>query len=322
MIEIESLDAWRPERDVVMTIGSFDGLHRGHRHLLQQLVARAQETARLSAALTFFPHPRAVLQPGVSPSYLSTPQERRALMAKVGIDLLVVLPFTPQLARTSAEEFLRTLYTSLLLRELWVGGDFALGRGRQGNVAALQALAPQIGFTLRVVEPLYEEGLPISSTRIRALLAEGDVERAAQLLGRPYAFEAEVVRGFQRGRTLGFRTANLRILPEQAVPANGVYAVWALLEGLRWPAVGNIGIRPSFDAGERLLEVHLLDFEGDLYGQRLRVEFVQRLRPELRFDDVQALIAQVGRDIETARRLLGTPQPQAAAPTVARDAHG
>lgn len=310
MIEIESLDALRPARDVVMTIGSFDGLHRGHRLLVEQLVAYAQETARLSAALTFFPHPRTLLQPSAWPGYLSTPQERRALMAEVGVDILVVLPFTPQLARTSAEEFLRALHASLRLRELWVGSDFALGRDRQGDVPALRALAPQIGFTLRVVEPLYEDGLPISSTRIRALLAEGDVSRAARLLGRPYAFEAEVVRGYQRGRKLGFRTANLRILPEQAVPANGVYAVWALVEGRRWPAVGNIGIRPSFDAGERLLEVHLLDYDGDLYGQQLRVEFVQRLRPELRFDDVQALIAQVGRDIETTRRLLGTPLPQ------------
>ena len=305
MIVYERLPENPPPEGVILTVGTFDGLHRGHQKLLGELVAHAREVGRLSAVLTFHPHPRVVLQAEPAPTYLLPLEERRRMLSEMGVYLLIILPFTRALADTSAEAFVAELCTRLAMRELWVGRDFALGRGREGNVHTLQALASRLGYTLHIVEPVYENGKPISSTRIRGLLAEGAVDRAAELLGRPYAVEAEVIHGAERGRRLGFRTANLRLPPECAAPADGVYAVWAVVEGhLRRGAIANIGIRPSFDAGARLLEVHIFDYEGDLYGKRLRVEFVKRLRPERRFEAVEALIAQVRQDIEEARCIL------------------
>lgn len=305
MIIYECLPEMPPPQGVALTIGTFDGLHRGHQKLLGELVAHARQVGLLSAALTFHPHPRTVLQAEVAPTYLLSLEERSRMLAEMGLDLLIVLPFTRALADTPAKDFMRDLCVRLGMRELWVGQDFALGRNREGNVQALQAFASRLGYRLHIVEPASEDGKPISSTRIRYLLAEGAVDRAAELLGRLYAVEAEVLHGAQRGRQLGFRTANLRLPLEFATPANGVYAVWAIVEGeARRGAIANIGIRPSFDAGLRLLEVHIFDYEGDLYGKRLRVEFVKRLRPERRFEAAEALIAQVRQDIEEARCIL------------------
>ncbi len=307
MRELTNLTEHLPEAETCVTIGSFDGLHLGHQFLLRQLVACARSPGRQSIVLTFHPHPRAVLQPESLPTTLSSPEERAQMMAALGVDWLVTLPFTRELAATPAQEFLASLVGALRLRELWVGPGFALGRNREGGLAALQQMAPGLGFAIHIVPPLEIDGAPVSSTRIRTLLAEGDVARAADLLGRPYAFQAEVVHGAARGRTLGFRTANLSVTATRAMPLDGVYAVRAVLGETRWPGVASIGIRPSFDAGERNLEVHLLDFEGDLYGQPLRVEFVQRLRPNRRFDDVQELIVQVQQDMADARRILQAP---------------
>jgi riboflavin kinase/FMN adenylyltransferase len=192
------------------------------------------------------------------------------------------------------------------MRELWIGSGFALGRGRSGDIETLRQLGDRYGFGLRVIEPLYEDGEPISSTRVRQLLSAGQLREANHLLGYCYRISAEVISGAGRGRHLGFRTANLRPDPDRSMPMNGVYAVWALLGEERWPGVANVGIRPSFDAGAVLIEVHLLGFEGDIYGHPLRVEFVERLRPEMRFERTEDLIAQVGRDIERARALLST----------------
>jgi riboflavin kinase/FMN adenylyltransferase len=309
MRTIHSIEAAGPDQDVVLTIGSFDGVHRGHQHLLRALIQRARETQRLSAALTFHPHPRAALQADPQPTYLSTPDERAAVMADLGLDLLVLLPFSHELAQTSAHDFVAMLYDWLRMRELWVGADFALGRGREGDTARLASLAEKLGFALRVVRPLYAGCEPISSTRIRALLAEGNMAETSRLLGRHYAIAGSVVHGAQRGRTLGVRTANLRIAPNRTAPPDGVYAVWGLIGGQRWPAVANLGIRPSFDAGERLIEVHLLDYAGDLYGNTLTVEFVSYLRPEMRFADPQALVAQIQVDIRRARTELAQDAP-------------
>lgn len=302
---IHNLHDAEPDLDVILTIGTFDGVHLGHQHLLRRLIARARESGRLSAALTFFPHPRAVLQPDRELTYLSTPEERAALMAALGLDLLLLLPFERQLADTPAEAFARLLYDQVRMRELWVGEDFAMGRRREGDTAALRTIAAQIGFTLRTVPPLVVGDAPVSSTRIRRLLSEGQVAQVTELLGRSYTVSGHVLGGARRGRALGFRTANLCIPPQRAMPRDGVYAVWVMVDGQRHAGVANVGIRPTFDAGERLLEVHLLDFEGDLYGKPIQVAFVQRLRAEKRFADGVALAAQIRRDIGAARSALG-----------------
>jgi len=306
-----SLDNLALQADTVLAIGTFDGVHLGHRYLLEQLVRHARETGRESAVLSFYPHPRLVLRPEARPACLSTPSERAIALESLAIDLLVVLPFTLALANTPAETFIGELVSKLRMRELWVGAGFALGRGREGDVAHLTQLGVQLGYTLHVMEPLYDGGEPVSSTRIRALVHQGDVTEAGRLLGRPYAISGPVVPGHQRGRTLGFRTANLRLNPERAIPANGVYAVRVRVNGEQHHGVANLGVRPSFGETDRLLEVHLLDYVGDLYGENVTVEFVQRLRPELTFETPEALAEQIGRDVERARAVLGDPKVSA-----------
>jgi len=298
-IVAQSLDS-----GVLLTIGTFDGVHRGHQSLLRQLVCRAQETRRLSAVLTFCPQPRLFLHPKMEPAYLSTVEEKAALLESLGIDLLMLLPFNRELADTPAETFVRKLHDKLHVRELWVGAGFALGHGRSGDTARLQALASQVGYVLRVIDPVRDGGQAISSTRIRDLVLRGEVKDAARLLGRRYALSGRVRLGVQRGRSLGIRTANLWLEAQKAVPANGVYAVWVLADGERHQGVANVGVRPSFGGGERLLEVHLLDYEGDLYSKSLSIEFAQRLRPEICFADAAALVRQIHRDIDDARAAL------------------
>jgi len=302
---IYSIEAAGPDQDVVLTIGTFDGVHRGHQHLLNALIERAHQTRRLSAALTFHPHPRTLLRPKRPTSYLSTPDERAEIMAQLGLDLLVLLPFSRHLAETPAEPFVRLLANWLRMRELWVGADFALGSHREGDTTRLRQLAESVGFSLRVVQPLIDEQGVVSSTRIRESLVQGNMAETTRLLGRPYAIAGNVVHGAQRGRTMGFRTANLRIAPNRAAPPNGVYAVWGWVNGRRWPGVANLGIRPSFDAGERLIEVHLLGYHGDLYGTTLRVAFVRFLRPEMRFEVPSQLAEQIAQDIVAAKAALG-----------------
>lgn len=297
------------EADTALTVGSFDGLHRGHQRLFRELIARAKAEGMLSAAVTFYPHPRVVLQPDVQPIYLTTDAERARILETLGLDLLVLIAFTRELAATPAGDFVRQLVRELRMRELWVGPGFALGRGREGKIPALLRWGETLGYTLKSVPPVYDNGEPISSTRIRSLLADGQVDRAAEMLGRYYALSGMVLHGAQRGRRLGFRTANLRVPIERASPADGVYAVWAIVDDERYPGVANIGIRPSFDAGERLLETHLIGFEDDLYDRHLRIEFVRFLRGEQRFESAAALTAQVQEDIRLATRILAEHVP-------------
>lgn len=303
---VSSLEDAQPDSPVALTIGSFDGVHRGHQHLLAQLVAAARLEGRSSAVVTFHPHPRVVLHPNNAPTYLSTPEERAELLQRLGIDLLVVLPFTAQLASTPADEFVSQLYGALRMRALWVGPGFALGHGRGGGIPHLRSLAQRMGWKLCVAEPFVERGQVISSSRIRTLLGEGEMRQVASLLGRPYTIAGQVVPGRQRGRILGFRTANLALSPERAVPGDGVYAVWVWFDGERHAGVANIGVRPSFGAGERLLEAHLMDYEGDLYDRHVVVDFVERLRPELHFENAESLVAQIACDVQAARAILST----------------
>jgi riboflavin kinase/FMN adenylyltransferase len=293
------------QHETNLTIGAFDGVHRGHQALISGVVAGARATGRLAGVITFHPHPAMALAPHRAPPYLTTPGEKMALLEGLGVDLVVLLTFDAEVASTPARDFVEMLSRHLRLRELWVGADFALGRNREGDVACLRKLGRELGYDVHVVDPLIVDGQAVSSSRIRRLLLEGHVEEAARLLGRYPSLSGEVVEGARRGHLLGFPTANLEVRRERAVPADGVYAVFALLGRERYPAVANVGVRPTFDNGQRTVETYILDFDRDIYGCDLVVEFVARLRNERRFESVDDLVGQIRADSEMARRLLG-----------------
>jgi riboflavin kinase/FMN adenylyltransferase len=296
-------------RGAFLAIGSFDGMHRGHRHLLENMISSAREEGAPAVGLTFFPHPRTVLNPESGPVYyLSTVEERLALMEQIGLDAAILQPFDPAFAQISAADFLRKLKDRLRMRSIWCGPSFALGRGREGTIAYLSEQGLSLGFSLYVVPPLEDSEGPISSSQIRQALAAGDPRRAALLLGRPYALSGTVVHGAGRGRSMDTPTANLDLWREIMVPARGVYATWVEVGGTRRPSVTNIGLRPTFEnakAHEAIVETHILDFNGDLYGSRLKIEFAARLREERRFTGMDALHRQIAEDILQARSALG-----------------
>ena len=290
-----------------LSIGNFDGVHLGHQALLRAMAVDAHQRGQQAGLLTFDPHPATVLRPHSPQPYLTTIAERLAVLQDVGLDFIVVYPFTLETARTPAPTFIARLKDALRLGALWVGPDFALGRNREGDVDALRTLGETTGFTVHTIDPQTIGGDEVRSGRIRQHLQEGQVEIAAQLLGRPYLINGIVVDGAHRGRTIGFPTANLSVPPGRLLPANGVYATWVTLDdgpSIRLPGVTNVGVRPSFDNGHRTVETHLLDFSGDLYGCPMTLEFVAHLRPEMRFPGVDALREQIGRDVDAARRIL------------------
>jgi riboflavin kinase/FMN adenylyltransferase len=293
-------------QDTWLTIGSFDGVHKGHQAILHKLVAGAHAANAPTVALTFHPHPSIVLRGRSGPFYLTSPDERAELLGELGVDRVITLTFDQALASLTAHEFVQILYDHLGLRHLYVGHDFALGRGRQGDLPFLQNLGKEMGFTVNVMRPIRLGGLVVSSSRIRSALAEGDVRLARDLLGRRYQVNGEVVPGDGRGRTIGIHTANLDIPPQRCLPKSGVYACLASVGGRVWRAVANIGVRPTFENQAALprLEAHLLDFAGDLYGKDLQVAFAARLRDEQRFPNVEALVAQIRADILKAKKLL------------------
>lgn len=304
MLLIDDLQQADLKQETVLTIGVFDGVHRGHQFLIRNLIARARETGRLAGVVTFHPHPAAVLNPQTAIRYLTTPGEKAALLEKLSLDVLTILRFDDGLSRMSASEFVQSLVNHLRARELWVGPDFALGRDREGNTAALAQIGANMGVAVRSVGPFLLDGEPVSSTRIRTLLSQGEVQNAARLLGRYPTVAGEVVHGARRGRALGYPTANLEVREEHAVPGDGVYAVFAVLGAERHFGVANVGVRPSFDNGARTVETFILDFDQDIYGCDLVVEFVQRLRPEERFASIPKLVEQIGEDVIAARHVL------------------
>jgi len=293
------------EQRSIITIGAFDGVHLGHQALVRGVVERARETGRCSGVVTFHPHPANVLSPGHSVRYITTPAEKATLFERLGVDIMALIEFTPALANQPAEQFVRTLVEHLRPAEIWIGRDFALGRNREGNAETLRALGRRWDFSVRQMEPVVWDGEVVSSSRIRRLLEEGKLEQVAELLGWYFTLAGKVVHGGERGRKLGFPTANIRVSPERALPRDGVYACFALLGQQRFPAVANLGVRPMFhDNGDRLLEVYLLDMEIDLYHCDLAVEFARWLRPEMKFASVDALIEQMRADVEQTRRIL------------------
>jgi len=308
MTRICDLNELEPGLPVALTIGVFDGVHRGHQALINQVIQRARSFGGLSVVLTFFPHPQDVLRPEAPVDALTDLQERLNLMAALGVDVVATLQFTLDLSHLSAEAFLDLLSEHMNLRELWVGPDFALGYRRSGTITRLAEIGQQRGFTVHTITPVNIANKPVSSSRIRELVAAGDVEQAAALLGRPPSLEGLVVAGVKRGRTLGFPTANLALSARYLLPANGIYAAFADVNDHLLPAVVNIGVRPTFGDNDRLVEVYILDFDRDIYNQRLRIHLVKRLRDELRFATVEALVAQMHKDVAEARAVLAAIQ--------------
>jgi riboflavin kinase/FMN adenylyltransferase len=295
--------------DSVLTIGSFDGIHVGHQALIERLIADARAQDRLAGLVTFYPHPSVVLHPQRPTLYLTTPGEKTALLEPMGLDWVTVISFTEQLADMSPRAFMQVLYDRVSLRGVWVGPDFALGSNRQGDAERLYQLGQEMGFEVHDIPYVTKDGQKVSSTHIRRLLQRGRVKEAACLLGRSYSVCGEVLHGAQRGRCLGFPTANVGVHSDRVIPANGVYATYVCLDRKRLPSVTNVGVRPTFDNGTRSVEVYILDYEGDLYGRDLVVEFVDRLRPELRFSDVQDLVKQMQQDVADAIEILDVPSP-------------
>jgi riboflavin kinase/FMN adenylyltransferase len=289
-----------------LTIGSFDGIHLGHQEILRQLTRGAHAAGSPAVVLTFYPHPAVVLGKRKRAFYLTTPEEQAELLEALSIDLLITHPFDQDVASLSAQQFLNNLMDHLGLSQLWVGHDFAMGHNREGDVPALKRFGELHNFQVQVISPVTLEGEVVSSSRIRALLAEGSLAQANRLLGRPYRLSGTVVQGQGRGRTLGIPTANLAVSDERALLQTGVYVCRVRILDRWHGAVTNIGVRPTFGAEDETLtvETHLLDYDKDLYGQRLSLEFVERLRGEKRFSGPQALVEQIHADIAQARQRL------------------
>jgi riboflavin kinase/FMN adenylyltransferase len=300
---------WTPRPGgVAVSVGVFDGVHLGHRQMLQTLFDDAAALGDLPiGAITFDRHPLATIAPARIPTLITTPEERLALFEEAGLDFAAVLTFDEAMRTLPAEGFVETVLANGLGARLVVVGDgFRFGLNAAGDVDVLRRLGDHFGFAVRGVELLETGAGPISSTLVRRAVSAGEVELAAGLLGRRFARTGRVVAGDQRGSEIGFPTANLEIRPGLLVPGRGVYAVVAILDGERHPAVVNIGIRPTFDGIREVVEAHLLNYSGDLYGSDLTLEFVDRLRGERRFDSVDELIEQIGRDIEQARSRLSS----------------
>nr|WP_240506963.1 bifunctional riboflavin kinase/FAD synthetase [Thermoactinospora rubra] len=303
----------------VVTIGVFDGVHRGHQAVVTRTVERARELGLRPVAVTFEPHPAEVVRPGSHPLRLTTPARRAELLAELGVAEVRVLPFTLELSRTGPAEFVQsTLVDQLGAAAVVVGEDFRFGHRAAGDAELLRTLGEKYDFAVEAV-PLVEG---VSSTRVRELLVEGDVAAAAGALGRSHRVEGVVVRGYQRGRALGFPTANVESPPYTAIPADGIYAGWlrcipvgnlpAAYDGVRWPAAISVGTNPTFEGVPRTVEAYALDRDDlELYGTHVAVEFAARLRGNLKFDSIEALVAQMNADVEETRRITADPAGRA-----------
>lgn len=293
-----------PDVPTVLTVGVFDGVHLGHRRLLQRVVAAARAQEARAAVLTFYPHPAEVLRGLSGRYYLATLDERVAALRDTGVDLIITQPFTEETRHMRAAAFVDALRRHLDMRALW-GAEFHLGYRREGDFDFLSGQGAAKGFTVHLVdERVIVDGERVSSTRIRRALAAGRVAEAGRLLGRPYALTGVVVTGARRGRTIGFPTANLAVWEKSCLPAYGVYAAHATVDGVTYPAATNVGVRPTVNGTHESVEAHLLDFDGDLYDKTVRLSFLHHIRPERKFDGIDALKAQITVDVALVRQLL------------------
>jgi riboflavin kinase/FMN adenylyltransferase len=293
-----------PQGETLLTIGMFDGVHAGHRYLLEKLKQRAMEKNLLSGVVTFNPHPQSVLHPHNQLPWLSNLEDKVKVFRELGVKIIAILTFTPMVAQLGAREFISLVKKQLRMRGIMVGPDFALGRDREGNIDLLRALGREMEFSVEVIPSYTINGEVVSSTLIRRVLAQGDMRKVERLMGRYFQLGGKVITSDKRGRVLGFPTANLDIRPQQALPGNGIYATIAQVDGKQFSSATNIGIRPTFGEGEKTVETHLLNYKGDLYGKEMRLEFVQKLRDEQRFPSSEDLKAQIEKDVREIEAIL------------------
>lgn len=290
----------------ILTLGNFDGLHLGHQELVRMIIRRARETGALSMVVTFRPHPLKILAPEKCPPLISIYEEKIKLFERLGIDVLVKIPFTLEFSAMPPEDFVRDVLCGTLgAKEIFVGYNYRFGKRREGDIRTLRSLGEKYGFTVREIEQIAFGGEVISSTKIRTLLREGDVEHAAKLLGRTYAITGIVVKGDGRGKGLGFPTAN--IAPKHSIiPADGVYAVRLVVREKVYDGIANIGMRPTFNKKVLAIEVHVFDFNEDIYGEDISLYFIRKIREEKKFKGAEALVTQIKSDIETAKEILSS----------------
>ena len=292
-----------PDRETALTLGVFDGVHLGHCHLLKHLV-QLTKPPLIPLVLTFSNHPVTVLRPGTFVGNITTPEQKVGLLKAQGIEAVVSLEFTEELSQISAHDFVSILFDSLGMRGLVVGPDTALGRNREGDLDFLKKCGDEMGFWLESAEPFSLDGSPVKSRLIRGSISQGDVAGSAKMLGRKYSVTSEVITGDQRGREMGFPTANLKMDYQTLLPNDGIYATWAVIDGVRYPSATSIGIRPTFNLTERLVEAHLIDFNQDIYGKQLGVEFVSKLRDQEKFSGMDELIEKMNQDVADSRAIL------------------
>jgi riboflavin kinase/FMN adenylyltransferase len=288
-----------------VTIGVFDGVHRGHQYLFGHLTRRSQALGLASGVVTLYPDPVRILRPNEPFCYLTSLEERLELLKATGLDFVAPLTFTSELAELGPADFVSMLFEELGMRLLLMGPDNAFGRNREGSPERLRELGETIGFNVEVLPDTLAAGeTPIHATAIRAALAEGDLDSVERQLGRRYSIRGPVVRGEQRGRDLGFPTANIAVTPDRALPSFGVYATWAYLGETRYQSATSIGLRPHFDGETPTVETYILDFDAEIYGRTLKIELVERISPELKFEDLEQLKAKIAADVARAREIL------------------
>ena len=303
---IKSLEKMPDEfRDAFVTIGNFDGVHLGHMPILKKLIEEAHREKRCAVVITFEPHPKKVLHPDIRPFYLLTSlEEKIKLLEDIGVDALILIPFDVNFSKMTAESFVcDILWDKLHIRKIFVGHDYSFGKSKMGNKVFLAEFGKKLGFEVDIIDAVKLDDETISSTRVRHLILAGDMKAAARLLGRPYNVSGIVVPGKKRGSILGIPTANIK--PEkELIPAQGVYAVISHLDEGRYRGVLNIGFNPTFSDADLSVEVYLLDFDGDIYGKKINILFIDRIRDEIKFENPELLVKQIRKDIDDARSIL------------------
>jgi len=292
-------------KESLITVGVFDGVHRGHQSLMSCLVIQAKSQNVASGVVTFSNHPRTVISETFHPNYLTSLEERIRLIKETGVDFVIPISFTKEVADLKADNFTKLLQIELKMKGLVVGPDFQMGKNREANVSKLSTLGAKQGFTLNVIDVKEIKGLTVRSTSVRDALREGKIEEASKILGRNHSIEGNIVEGEKRGRELGFPTANFDIPADICMPANGIYATFIHINGKQYLSATSIGTNPTFDVKQRTVETFIMDFNQNIYGFRPKLEFVSKLRDEIAFDSINLLIEQMTKDVEKAKNILG-----------------